>query len=426
MMIPSIDIQNGQAVQLIGGEKKAIDAGDPRPIAAKFARVGEIALIDLDAAMGTGNNTAIMREICAQHPCRVGGGIRDVQTAIDWLDAGARKVILGTAAIPDILRELPRDRVIAALDARNDRVVVEGWKTQTDATIEDRMAELRDYVSGFLVTFVEREGRMGGMPLDRVQQLVEIAGDAKLTAAGGVRNADDIAQVDRLGADAQVGMALYTGAIDLADGFCACLRSDRDDGLWPTVVCDQRGAALGLVYSNLESVRESIETGRGVYYSRSRKGLWRKGESSGNTQELLGIATDCDRDALRFSVRQAGDGFCHLGTRTCFGDVRGLDKLDSTIAQRVNNAPSGSYTRRLLDDPSLLQAKLREEVDELMVATTTADAVHEATDVLFFALTRAVQQGASLSDIERELDRRALKMSRRPGNAKPAYTGKQS
>lgn len=426
MMIPSIDIQNGQAVQLIGGDKKTIDAGDPRPIAAKFARVGEIALIDLDAAMGAGNNTAIMREICAQYPCRVGGGIRDVQTAIDWLDAGARKVILGTAATPEILRELPRDRVIAALDARNDKVVVEGWKTQTDATIEDRMAELREYVSGFLVTFVEREGRMGGMPLDRVKQLTELAGDTKLTAAGGVRNADDIAQVDRLGADAQVGMALYTGAIDLADGFCACLRSDRDDGLWPTVVCDQRGAALGLVYSNLESVRESIETGRGVYYSRSRKGLWRKGESSGNTQELLCIATDCDRDALRFSVRQAGNGFCHLGTRTCFGDVGGLDQLETTIAQRVINAPSGSYTRRLLDDPSLLQAKLREEVDELMVATTTADVVHEAADVLFFAMTRAVQQGASLNDIERELDRRALKVSRRPGNAKPAYMGEES
>lgn len=215
MMIPSIDIQNGQAVQLIGGEKKAIDAGDPRPIAAKFARVGEIALIDLDAAMGTGSNTAIMREICAQHPCRVGGGIRDVQTAIDWLDAGASKVILGTAATPEILRELPRERVIAALDARDGKVVVEGWKKTTAATVEDRMGELREYVSGFLVTFVEHEGRMGGLPFERVQQLVEVAVDARLTAAGGVRNAADIARIDALGADAQVGMALYTGAIDL-------------------------------------------------------------------------------------------------------------------------------------------------------------------------------------------------------------------
>ncbi|MGJ8637492.1 MAG: phosphoribosyl-ATP diphosphatase [Phycisphaerales bacterium] len=426
MMIPSIDIQNGQAVQLIGGEKKAINAGDPRPIATKFSRVGEIALIDLDAAMGTGNNKAIMREICAQYPCRVGGGIRDVQTAIDWLDAGAHKVILGTAANPDILRELPRERVIAALDARHDKVVIEGWKTQTDATIEGRIAELREYVGGFLVTFVEREGRMSGIPLDRVQQLVQAAGNTKLTAAGGVRNAEDIAQIEQLGADAQVGMALYTGAIDLADGFCGSLRSDRDDGLWPTVVCDERGGALGLVYSNLQSVRESIETGTGVYYSRSRKNLWRKGEYSGNTQELLKITTDCDRDALRFTVRQAGNGFCHLGTRTCFGSSTGLSQLESTITKRMSDAEEGSYTRRLLDDPALLRAKLREEADELMEASTPSEAVHEAADVLYFALTQARKQGALLSDIERELDRRVLKVSRRLGHAKASYIGDES
>lgn len=425
MMIPSIDIQNGQAVQLIGGEKKAIDAGDPRPIAEKFARAGEIALIDLDAAMGTGSNKELLKEICAQYPCRVGGGIRDVETAIEWLDAGARKIILGTAARPEILRELPRDRVIAALDARNDKVVVEGWKKETTDTIEDRMRELREYVLGFLVTFVECEGRMGGLPFDRVDQLVKCAGDSRLTAAGGVRNAADIARIDRLGADAQVGMALYSGVIDLADGFCGPLRSDRADGLWPTVVCDERGATLGLVYSNLESIRASIETGTGVYYSRSRQSLWRKGELSGNTQQLIRIEPDCDHDALRFIVRQSGAGFCHLGTSSCFGDSSGLDRLTDTISQRVASAPEGSYTRRLLDDPALLGAKLREEADELVAAETKEDATHEAADVLFFALTRAIQLGASLPDIERELDRRALKVSRRAGNAKPAYTGEQ-
>lgn len=425
-MIPSIDIQNGQAVQLIGGEKKAIDAGDPWPIAEKFARVGEIALIDLDAAMGNGNNSTLMRALCARYPCRVGGGIRDVQTAIDWLDAGARKVILGTAATPEVLRELPRDRVIAALDARNDRVVIEGWKTQTDATIEDRMVELREYVSGFLVTFVEREGRMGGMPNDRVKQLVQIAGDAKLTAAGGIRIASDIAQIDRLGADVQVGMALYTGAIELADGLTACLKSDRSDGLWPTVVCDDRGITLGLVYSNQQSVREAVDTGKGVYFSRSRNEIWRKGESSGNSQELVQISMDCDRDSLRFTVKQSGSGFCHKGTRTCFGVNDGFSLLEHTISQRVSNSPAGSYTRRLLDDPTLLRSKLQEEVDELMEASTASEATHEAADVLYFALTRAIQQGASLSDIERELDRRSRKVSRRPGEAKPAYKGTRS
>lgn len=423
MMIPSIDIQNGRAVQLIGGETMAIEAGDPRPIAEKFSRVGEIALIDLDAAKGTGSNVTLLREICAKFPCRVGGGIRDAQTAIAWLDAGASMVILGTAATPEVLRQLPRDRVIAALDARNGRVVVEGWKKETGDTIEDRMRELREYVSGFLVTFVEHEGRMGGLPHERVEQLVECAGDAKLTAAGGVRNTADIARIDALGADAQVGMALYSGAIDLADGFCAPLRSDRPDGLWPSVVCDERGSALGLVYSSLDSVRASLETGTGVYYSRSRQSLWRKGESSGNTQRLIRIDTDCDRDALRFTVRQSGTGFCHLGAATCFGDSTGIDRLMRTIARRIESSPDGSYTRRLLNDPSLLGAKLREEVDELMAAKSSSDATHEAADVLFFALTRAAQLGATLADIEQELDRRSMCIKRRSGDAKPAYAG---
>ncbi|MCA9276072.1 MAG: phosphoribosyl-ATP diphosphatase [Phycisphaerales bacterium] len=423
MMIPSIDIQGGQAVQLIGGEQKVIDAGDPRPIAEKFSRVGEIALIDLDAAMGTGSNAELLKEICAQYPCRVGGGIRDAKTAIEWLDAGAQRVILGTAAKPEVLRELPRDRVIAALDARNGRVVVEGWKTQTGDSIEERMIELRDFVSGFLVTFVEREGRMGGMPLERVEQLVECAGEAKLTAAGGVRDASDISRIDAVGADVQVGMALYSEAIDLADGFCAPLRSDRSDGLWPTIVCDERGATLGLVYSSIESIRESIETGTGVYYSRSRRSLWHKGESSGNSQRLIRIDTDCDRDALRFTVRQYGGGFCHLGTVNCFGASYGLDRLMRTLADRIETAPEGSYTRRVLNDPAFLGAKLREEVDELMEAETKPQVTHEAADVLYFALIRAAQLGVSLFDIEREFDRRSLKVSRRPGNAKPAYVG---
>ncbi|MFK7760265.1 MAG: phosphoribosyl-ATP diphosphatase [Phycisphaerales bacterium] len=409
---------NGNAVQLIGGKKQAIDAGDPIPIAEKFATVGEIALIDLDAALSKGENTAIMKDILQIAPCRVGGGIRDVDTAIKWLDAGASKVILGTAATPEILKELPKERVIAALDARNDQVVVEGWTKTTNESVEDRMAELAEYVGGFLVTFVEREGRMGGLPIERAKQLSIAAGGAKLTVAGGVKTTDDVMLTDRIGVDAQVGMALYTGALELADCFTAPLISDRPDGLWPTVVCDERGVTLGLVYSNQESVRESINTGTGVYYSRSRGGLWRKGQESGNTQQLLKIDTDCDRDALRFTVRQAGSGFCHTGTQTCFGQAQGLSALESIINTRIAQAVEGSYTSRLLNDPDLLQSKLIEESIELQQATNKDEASHEAADLIYFAMVRALQLGSSLSDIERELDRRSIKVSRRPGNAK--------
>jgi phosphoribosyl-AMP cyclohydrolase / phosphoribosyl-ATP pyrophosphohydrolase len=417
MIVPSIDIMGGRAVQLVGGRDLALEAGDPLSIAERFAVAGELAVIDLDAAMGRGTNTEIVRRIVQRFPCRVGGGIRDAATAIRWLDLGAHRVILGTAAVPEVLRELPKERVIAALDARDGDVVVEGWTKATGRGIEARMAELGELVSGFLVTFVETEGRMQGLDLDRAAAVVRAAGARRVTVAGGVTTPGDIAALDALGADAQVGMALYTGRMELADGLAAPLVSDRPDRLWPTVVTDERGVALGLAWSDLESLREAIRTRRGVYRSRKR-GLWRKGESSGDTQELLRVDLDCDRDALRFTVRQAGRGFCHAGTRTCFGDDGGLGRLARRLAERALSAPPGSYTRRLLDDPALLGSKLAEEARELAEAAPDT-AAEEAADLLYFALVALVRAGADLSDVEAALDRRALRLTRRKGDAKP-------
>lgn len=419
MLIPSIDIQDGQAVQLVGGETLAIEAGDPLAVAEGLAVAGEIAVVDLDAALGRGDNTSVIRELCRRHPCRVGGGIRDEDAARRWLDAGARRIVLGTAARPELLARLPRERVVVALDARHGEVVVEGWRTGTGRSIADALAEVRELAGGVLITFVELEGRLGGTALEKVAALVTAAGDARLTIAGGITDADEIARLDALGADAQVGMALYSGRLDLADALAAPLRSDRPDGLWPTVVCDEAGRALGLAWSDAESLREAVRSRTGVYHSRSREGLWRKGASSGATQELLRVDLDCDRDALRFRVRQAAPGFCHVGTRSCWGADGGLPELARRLAALRDDAAPGSYTARLLGDPELLASKLREEADELVRARTAAETVHEAADLLYFTLVRLVQSGVELSAVEAELDRRALQVTRRPGDAKP-------
>ncbi|MEL7473708.1 MAG: phosphoribosyl-ATP diphosphatase [Planctomycetota bacterium] len=419
MIIPSIDLMDGQAVQLVEGREKVLDAGDPGPIADRFGLVGEVAVIDLDAALGRGSNEGVIHALLERAPCRVGGGIRDVETAIRWLDAGARRVILGTAAREEILRELPRERVIAALDARDGEIVTEGWTKPTGRGVEERIEELREHVGGFLITFVEREGRLGGFEPERVRRLAALAGDARLTVAGGVRSPDDIAMADAAGADAQVGMALYTGVFDLADGFCAPLRSDRADGLWPTVVTDPGGRALGLTYSSPDSVRAAIERRRGVYYSRSRDEIWAKGETSGDTQALLRIETDCDRDALRFVVRQSGGGFCHLGKDTCFGALDGVAALDRSIDTRLRQAPEGSYTARLVREAGLLESKLLEEAKELIDAESPEHAAQEAADVWYFANVAARARGASLEMVERALDDRTWRVTRRKGDAKP-------
>lgn len=415
MILPSIDLQNGCAVQLVGGERLAIDAGDPMPLLDSFALVGEVPVVDLDAARGEGSNAELMRTMCRRAKVRVGGGIRDLATARRWLDDGATRIVIGTAAEPELLAQLPPERVVVALDEKNGNVVTHGWRQQTEHNVFDRMKELRGLCSGFLVTFVDREGRLGGTDLDRAAAAVAAAGDARVTIAGGVTTAEEVAALDRLGADAQVGMALYSGDLSLADGFAAPLVSERADGLWPTVVVDEAGVALGLCWSSADSLREAMTQRRGIYQSRKR-GLWVKGQTSGATQELLGVALDCDRDALRFTVKQSGTGFCHLESRTCWGDDGGIRQLMRRMTATKPDASSASLTSRLLATPELLAAKLREEAAEL--AQPDADVVAEAADVMFFTMARLAAAGASLNDVDDELQRRARRVSRRPCESK--------
>jgi len=412
MIIPSIDIQNGEAVQLVGGQRLEIRAGDPLEVAERWSVAGELAVIDLDAAMGQGDNRDLVRALVRRHRCRVGGGIRSLEAALEWLDEGAQKIILGTAASPELLSQLPQERVIVALDAVDGEVVVEGWKTPTGRRQEELLEEMRDLAGGFLVTFVEKEGRLQGTDLEAAGRLIELAGCGRVTIAGGISTAGEIAELDALGADAQVGMALYRGDLDLAEALAAPLRSDRPDGLWPTVICDASGVALGLAYSSLESLRAALQSRRGVYQSRAR-GLWSKGDSSGNTQELLRVDLDCDRDTLRFVVRQHGAGFCHRQTRTCWGEVGGLAGLERTLAARRRESPPGSYTAKLWKEPSLLAEKLAEEAAELAAAVSREEVAWEAADVFYFLAVAMQRAGVGLEEVERELDRRALRIRRR-------------
>lgn len=409
-------------MQLERGRELKIDAGPPEPIAEKFGRVGDIAVIDLDAALGTGSNRTLIKSLCRRHRCRVGGGLRSVEAAMELLDAGAEKVILGTAAKPEILKQLPASRTMAALDAVHDEVVVDGWRTKTGTSVTDRMKELAPYVSGFLVTFVEVEGTMAGLDLDRAKALKAAAGDCELTVAGGIATPEEVAQLDALGIDAQIGMALYTGSFGLADALWASLSSDRADGLVATVVVDVHERALGLCWSSKESLNVALEEGRGVYWSR-RRGLWRKGESSGNVQKLVSVQLDCDRDALQFMVEQEGVGFCHLNRESCFGPMTGLGTLARRLENPHTRAAPGSYTARLFEDPKLLNAKIREEAGELAVADASDEVTHEAADVIFFALVKAATHGVSLRDIEQELHLRSKKVRRRKGDAKPPPQG---
>jgi phosphoribosyl-ATP pyrophosphohydrolase len=418
VIVPSIDISGGRAVQLVEGEVLAVEAGDPGPILERFSVVGEVAVVDIDAARGEGSNETLIAELCTRARVRVGGGIRDVATARRWLDRGAERVIVGTAATPQLLAALPRDRVVVALDTRDGVVLSHGWRRSTGRDLIARVGELRELCGGFLVTFVEREGHLGGTDLETARAVVSAADDTRVTIAGGITTAVEIAALDRIGADAQVGMALYTGRLALAEAVAAVLVSDRADGLWPTVVTDEGGTALGMAWSDEASLAAAIDTGRGVYHSRTR-GTWVKGATSGAIQELLAVDVDCDRDTLRFTVHQH-DGFCHTGERTCWGADRGLSRLARRLAAISTVPDPASNTAALLDRPTLLAAKLVEEAAELAEADTPAAVAAEAADLLYFLMVKATASGVPLQRIVAELDRRERRLTRRPMVAKEA------
>jgi phosphoribosyl-ATP pyrophosphohydrolase len=419
MIVPSIDIMGGRAVQLRRGKEFVLDGGDPIERLEEFSVAGEVAVVDLDAALARGgdsggSNAALIRDLVRRAPCRVGGGIRDLDSARRWLDAGAVQIMIGTAATPEFCAALPRERVIAAVDAERGEIVVDGWRTKTGVPVLDRVRELAPVVGGFLFTQVEKEGAMGGFDCVAVEAVVRAAAGARVTAAGGITTAADVAELDRVGADAQVGMALYSGRLALGDAVAAPLAKPLPGEVWPTVVCDEAGRTLGLVWSTRESLARAVAERRGIYWSRSRQSIWEKGATSGNSQELVRVDLDCDRDALRFTVRQAGAGFCHLNRRSCWPSDFDLADLERTLADRMARPVPGSGTGRLLADAELLAAKLREEADELARAESSEDVVRETADVLYMALVALARGGGKLADVRAELARRHRAVNRRP------------
>jgi phosphoribosylformimino-5-aminoimidazole carboxamide ribotide isomerase len=224
MLIPSIDLQDGAVVQLVQGEKLAIKDEDVFRWVRRFERFAKVQVIDLDAAMGRGDNLALVRQIAGALACRVGGGIRTVERARDVLAAGAQQIIAGSSLFKDGAPDLVfaraladgagRDRVIAAVDSRGGQVVIHGWKTTLPLTAVQAVRALEPYCDEFLYTHVDNEGLMRGTDMDAIRA-VRDAPMRRVTAAGGITTQKEIDDLHAIGVDAVVGMAIYTGTLDV-------------------------------------------------------------------------------------------------------------------------------------------------------------------------------------------------------------------
>ncbi|KAK3394348.1 histidinol dehydrogenase-domain-containing protein [Podospora didyma] len=326
---------------------------------------------------------------------------------VSLLDAGARKVFVRPEQLPDF----------AEFGARV-APIVSGSSSALLATATDHGLLVSDFdpAQQDVAQFVEEAKAKRITPL-----FIKSVPGADLEQLIGV--AKQCNAIPIMPSTGLTASRSQPGKLAVSKILAASWTSDRQDGLIPTVVCDENGTALGLVYSGEESVGEAIKTQTGVYQSRKR-GLWYKGASSGDTQELVRISLDCDNDALKFVVKQKGR-FCHLEQSGCFGDLKGIPKLEQTLLARKESAPAGSYTARLFSDEKLLRAKIMEEAEELCDAKTSEEVAFEAADLIYFAMTRAVGAGVTLADIEKSLDAKSWKVKRRTGDAKGKWAEKE-
>jgi phosphoribosyl-ATP pyrophosphohydrolase/phosphoribosyl-AMP cyclohydrolase len=438
MVIASIDIQGGKVVQLRQGSELMLERDGAAELAAEFDRYGEVCVVDLDAAMGTGSNTGMIQPLLRRADCRVGGGIKTAERARELVSLGARKIIIGSGAFRDarkrgvgiadgeffvnvpflesLVKGIGRERIIVAVDARlgeggDYEILVDGWKTPTGLKLFDTARAVEPFASELLFTCVEREGTESGINMAPVRGLREAVSSA-LTVAGGVSTLEEIESIAALGCDVQLGMALYTGKISLAEAFIRSLNWKKGvppgSPLLPLIAQSADGQVLMTGYTDREALAATFSRGNLCFHSRSRDRLWMKGERSGNTLKVLRLRADCDRDSILAITEPAGP-VCHTGAWSCFSTERSYTwpLLQNIIADRFRNPSPGSYTATL--DDELVREKVREEAEELCTAEGRDEIIWEAADLLYFMTALITRAGVSAGDVLDELDRRHKK-----------------
>jgi phosphoribosylformimino-5-aminoimidazole carboxamide ribonucleotide (ProFAR) isomerase len=218
MIIPCIDLMGGKVVQLVQGREKFLELPDPVAVLEKFAAYPQIQVIDLDGALGRGDHSDIIRELCQRKPCRVGGGIRTVEKALRTVHEGAHKVIVGSSAFTSsginasflrtLIAAVAREKLMIAVDCLGDRVAIRGWRETLPFTSAQALAQLEPYCSEFLCTYIDAEGKLQGTNLAWFRSLRSVT-QLPITAAGGITTDAEINALEEMGMNAALGMAIY-------------------------------------------------------------------------------------------------------------------------------------------------------------------------------------------------------------------------
>lgn len=429
MVISSIDLKGGHVVQLKNGKELVLQRDDADALISEFDKYGEVAVIDLDAAMGNTNpkgdtvNTPLLKALLRKGNVRTGGGVRSVKRARELISLGAEKVIIGSSAwkkspennsdvlntefLDELVAAVGKQRIIIGVDALNGKIAVKGWTETIDVPLIEGAKLAQKYCSELLFTCVEKEGCMQGTNLEMAKELRAAVG-CRVVVAGGVSSEDEIETLEKMHCDVQLGMALYTNKVSLKNAFTRCLDWQKTDGMIPVIAQDERSReVLMMGYANREALEKTFETGKLTFFSRSRNALWTKGETSGHFLDVVKLRADCDRDTILATVKPNG-GACHTGSWTCFtsapDEKSTLERLYGTISERFANPKPGSYTATL--DNKRVREKVEEEAEEICEADGKDEVVWEAADLLYFVSVLMYKEGVDWQDVYNELDKR--------------------
>ena len=427
MVISSIDLKDGHVVQLKNGKELVLQRDDAESLIRHFNMFGEVAIIDLDAALGNvdakGNtiNTSLLKSLLRKGNVRTGGGVRSVKRARELISLGAEKVIIGSCAwksnpkpgesvineefLNEVANAIGKERIIISVDSLNGKIAVKGWTETVDISLVEGAKEAEKYCSELLFTCVEKEGCMQGTNMDYVKELRK-AVKCRVVVAGGVSSVEEIAELEKLHCDVQLGMALYTNKVSLEDAFIACLDFEKVP-LIPVIAQSYNGEVLMQGYANKEAFQTSFKTNKLTFWSRSQNKIWTKGETSGNFLDILKLRVDCDRDTVLATVIPKGPT-CHTGSWTCFTsdpqEKSSMGRLYNIIADRFANPKPGSYTATL--NAQRVREKIEEEAEELCEADGKDEVIWEAADLLYFVNVLMYKEGVTWKDVYDELDKR--------------------
>jgi len=366
-----------------------LQSGQPEALDEQWCWFGKLAIV---ADHGQTENAAqVVKQLAGKVDIQVELHGVDIETALSLLNEGASEVIIPIERLEEFSVHIPSERLRAAVPWSDVEAIT---NTSQASKILVRLAEFNDQC---LAALIER----------LVNCSLQLQSENTISS-------EQVAASHHAGIDCVIDENLFHSPEFLANSFSGMLKSDRYDGLWPTIIVDELGFALGLAYSNRESLLEVFSTRAGAYWSRSRNELWIKGKSSGATQAIVSIALDCDSDCLKFAVRQQPPGFCHRETYTCFGTERNIQAVISRLNERIKGTDQKSFTRKLANDRKMLETKLLEEAKELADAESSEEIAWEAADLIYFALIRMLDNGVSLEHVYSELARRMNRVVRRP------------